>query len=520
MSSPTPFENDIIFISYAHVDNEPLTRGQEGWVSKFVYALETCFRQIHGFAPTIWRDKRDLHGNHYFENVILKELSRVAIFLPILSERYIESAWCKKELDAFCEAAKLNGGLCVADQSRIIKIEKSPVPLEKQPPQLKSLLGYPFFGHDPEKKRPRAFNPEQGSGTSSDYQDAIVDIIHSIQRLLLVRNETLTVAPQKIEAAPQASTETSAETSTETTIYLAETSYDLRSERDRIKRELQRRGHTVLPDKQFPLYAPEFKEEVKQELQRCKLSIHLIGQNYGTVPDAGQQSIVAIQNELAAERSQRDSSFLRLVWMPVGLEAKVEDERQQQFINYLQCDPDAQHGAEVLQTTLEEFKSFILEKLKPKPSEPSPPTISSGLVRIYLVCHRQDLQAVAPLEKFLFEEGYEVFLPAMEGDEELILDDHKENLLWCDAILIYYGSASEFWLRTKLRDLQKIAGYGRTTQMRAKAVYISAPETDHKQRFFTNEARVIKNYESFSKSSLNSFLDQLNSGGSMKGGQK
>jgi hypothetical protein len=44
---------------------------------------------------------------------------------------------------------------------------------------------------------------------------------------------------------------------------------------------------------------------------------------------------------------------------------------------------------------------------------------------------------------------------------------------------------------SKLRELKKIAGYGRTTPMVATGVYIAPPATANKQRFRTHEAIVI-----------------------------
>src|SRR5712692_1321994 len=43
------FAHDV-FISYAHVDNLPLTEGDEGWISKFHASLEVQLRQILGRA--------------------------------------------------------------------------------------------------------------------------------------------------------------------------------------------------------------------------------------------------------------------------------------------------------------------------------------------------------------------------------------------------------------------------------------------------------------------------------------
>src|SRR5262245_18150759 len=129
--------------------------------------------------------------------------------------------------------------------------------------------------------------------------------------------------------------------------------------------------------------------------------------------------------------------------------------------------------------------------------------------RIYLICDQQDFEAIGPLENYLYDQGYEVVLPALDGDEAQLREDHKENLLLCDACILYYGRAHELWLRSKLRDLQKIAGYGRSKPMQGKAVYISAPETEPKQRFRTHEALVIRNFGAFSPDALAPLLAQI-----------
>jgi hypothetical protein len=115
------------------------------------------------------------------------------------------------------------------------------------------------------------------------------------------------------------------------------------------------------------------------------------------------------------------------------------------------------------------------------------------------------------LEDYFYSQGFEVILPLMEGDEADVREDHKESLLLCDAVVIFYGNASEGWLRTKLRDLQKIAGYGRTQPMLAQAILISDPETTTKARYRTHDALVMRNFGNFSPESLRPFLAQISS---------
>jgi hypothetical protein len=76
-------------------------------------------------------------------------------------------------------------------------------------------------------------------------------------------------------------------------------------------------------------------------------------------------------------------------------------------------------------------------------------------------------------------------------------------------VLIYYGRANEIWLRMKMRELQKVAGYGCAAPLLAKAIYVGAPRTDSKERLRDREATIIKNYEQFSPDSLQTFLSQL-----------
>ena len=64
-----------------------------------------------------------------------------------------------------------------------------------------------------------------------------------------------------------------------------------------------------------------------------------------------------------------------------------------------------------------------------------------------------------PWADFLFKE-FEVIPPVFEGDEAEVRAYHEENLSTRDAIVIFYGAANDIWLRRKLREIQKSAGYG------------------------------------------------------------
>jgi hypothetical protein len=495
MSFLPDFEDDI-FISYAHIDNQPLTEGQKGWISHFHEALEIRLAQLLGAETKIWRDP-ELRRNDFLADQLIAHLPKIATLVSVISPRYINSEWCLREMKEFYKVAEQTGGIRIKEQARIFKVIKTPVPLEKQPPEIQGLLGYEFYQIEKPTGRAREFNLEIDPSARLSYWKILDDLAHDIHQLLERLRGGEDRPSKQAEATPGM------------TVYLAETTFDLREARDNIRRELQQRSHAVLPDKPLPLNADDFRTAVREYLQRSTLSIHLIGENYGFIPEAEDRSHVCLQNELAAERSHAPA-FSRLIWMSPGLIGK--EERQRQFIEYLRCDSNAQQGAELLETSLEDLKTIIEDQLRADKKMLPGSVLEDSPIRIYVICDQQDFESVAPLENYLYDQGYEVILPALEGDEAQVREDHKENLLLCDACIIYYGGATDLWLRAKLRDLQKIAGYGRSKPMLMKVVYITAPETEPKQRFRTHEALVIRNFGGFSPGSLVPLLAQIKEG--------
>src|SRR5262249_59720965 len=111
-----------------------------------------------------------------------------------------------------------------------------------------------------------------------EYWTKLEDLAYDIRQLLDM------VKTQNTGSSPRAP-------SSGITVYLAETTSDLSAERDQIRRDLQARGHAVLPDQHLPLTGPELEEEVRAMLQRCRLSIHLIGERHARVPEAATKSV-------------------------------------------------------------------------------------------------------------------------------------------------------------------------------------------------------------------------------------
>jgi hypothetical protein len=501
--------NDI-FISYAHIDNQPLG-DTSGWVDQLFKHLQVRLSQVLGAEPSIWWDKR-LQGDQYFAGEIGDRVGETLLLTPVVTPRYAKSNWCRGELKEFCERA--HGNVQMRNNSRVFKIVKTPVAEEQLPEELHGMLGYVFYEVD-EKNRPREFRQVLGHDRDQRYWDKLDDLAWDIKDAIEKLNaqsdaqaaEAAEVA-KVVEALPLAKK-----------VYLAETTPELNVERDRIKRELQQNNYYVLPDSPLPRNQ-NLEGTVREYLSRCVLSIHLIGARFEQTVETGKTSdmphegappppVVQLQAEIAAERANSGEEFSRLIWLPPGLQ--TEDSRQQSFIKELQDNIGV--GSELLQTSLEDLKLRIIQKLNSAPKAGPSDQQSS----VYLIYDNRDAGEVKPIDDFLYNHGFDVIPPIFEGDSAELAQYHRDSLLNCEAALIYYGSANQMWLRSKIWDLQKAPGWGRPSPVLA-AVYVGGEQTTEKERFRTREVPlIIHNFKEFSPDKLQPFLDAMQTG---NGGQK
>jgi hypothetical protein len=124
------YENDI-FISYSHVDNDPVIEGGRGWVDFFEDVLRKRVRvRLGGEELAIFRDPQ-LKAYGKFSDQLAASIASSAVFLGILSPRYANSEWCLHELGEFSK----KGG---AD--RILKVVKTAIDQQAATDQAKTLL--------------------------------------------------------------------------------------------------------------------------------------------------------------------------------------------------------------------------------------------------------------------------------------------------------------------------------------------------------------------------------------------
>ncbi len=496
------FSQDL-FISYAHIDNQPLTPEQKGWITRFHASLEALLSMRMGGKAKIWRDDK-LRGNDVFADEIVDQFKQTAVLVSVLTPRYLNSEWCTREITEFCESATDSGGMVVENKARVFKVLKMPVDTQKPlPPVVQDVLGYEFF--TVEDEAPLELDPAYGAEYAQAYNRKVGKLAWDISELLKKLAAEADDGVHDEEAASKA------------TIYLAECSYDRKDAREILEGELRRHGYKVVPDQELPRDEESYVAEVKRLLERCKLAVHLVGESYGAVPDGpSQKSVVVLQNELSVERS-RSGTLPRVIWVPEG--TRSEQASQQAFIEALHHDATAQFGADLITGDIDALKTSThaalakLAKREPQQSAEQA-TAADGPRLIYLICDERDRKATVPVRKFCRQQGFEVALPAFEGDAAAVREANQQLLTSCDAVIVFYGAGDEAWKRTIRSELKKMPGFRGAKPLLASHTYLAAPKTADKEDLVDmEEPDLINGLEGFSEAEMTAFVEALKSNG-------
>ncbi len=316
------FENDVM-ISYAWRDNQPppMTK-QEGCVSAFQSGLEYWLKQLLSRPVKVWRDKNQMPGNKIFAEELDQVVSNCAILLTVISEPYLSSDWCARELDNFVKAAEGQGGLQVDNNYRIFKINKFPVNRNALPQRLSVVTGFDFFEQDPDTRVIAPIDPSFGDAKKELFIRKVYDVAVALAQLLKdldangLKQENATTVPnensanatakplEKDEKTPALAAESA---DTERKIFI------LHSEQDKeLVREL-RKGFRGLPptthkvDLTLPVFEgdPETVNEVhRQRIVDCDAVIVFWG-------SAGQAWLQSTLDDLKKQQvSERKRPFL------------------------------------------------------------------------------------------------------------------------------------------------------------------------------------------------------------------
>ena len=489
-TSPLPTVEQLktsdILISCAQLDDQPSHPSGEGWVSKLQRNLKVKVEQLTG-EPINIQCAPLPPGEAELDETLLEGMAAAKTMLSVISPPFLKSGGCQAGIQHYKDSVSASDLGNAAIRSKLFKIVKTPVGETDISPEVaetfRQLLGFEFFDVDSETGRIREFDDSYGDSAAQRYYERIYDVAFEIcqgfQQQKALRDSHVIGSQSSASHISK-------------TVYLAETTSELRQHRDRLRRELLEQGHRVLPDQSLPMVKEELESVVQAYLSQCSFSIHMVGNSFGMVPENTSDSVVVLQNIIASSYSA-EHDLKRMIWMPRDL--APTDERQDSFIEALNNDPDSQRGAEVIRDSFENLKQLLSERWEKEAANTSRTdnvSASDDVTRIYIIHELSDETAIEALEDFFYDKGIEVILPEFEGSETDVSNVHIQNLQDCDSVLIYYGDTVKSWVDIKLRELTKATGYRNGRSIDHRCVYIAPPHDRRKERFKTLTADVYR----------------------------
>lgn len=434
-----------IYLSYDAKDDLNF-RNKLGWVSEFRKFFSLMMKQLLGQEPVF---------KHISE---LKPQSGVPQFLFLfLSNNNLQSHKLEQDFNYFIE-------IIVGDDSgkrnnlikkHIFKIKKYPVPYQLEPDSMKEIINHNFFGKNVETGKSDIYKPfDSNNNANKAYWFSLSEIAYNVYRIL----EKLELPTSLEEVSP--------------IVYLAETGADLMLHRLVIKRELQRLNYKILPEKSFPEDSEALKAQIREDLTKTDLLIHMVGQFSSNDSDE-QESIAEIQTQIANELSEKENyNFSRLTWIPPGLE--ITDANQQKFFNNLKKEMESNEKSDIVQTNIEDLKAIVEQKFSKKYHAKETNNVSTNGTLVYLIYDHVDKGKGKKLAEQLKNIGYSVLQPEFTGNFIELREKHNYNLKKFDKAVVFSDKSNDNWLKMKLMDLLKSSGIGRDKQLLVKVIVTSS----------------------------------------------
>lgn len=480
-----------IFISYSRRDDKPFGPRALQWVETFEGALsETLGQRVGPGKVELWRDKRDMDETTLFDDTIERALDSSDLLITVLSQNYLVSDYCRRELRRFGEPRLQRGELRVGSHSRIVKVYRAVVDRAAlrdfaAPPELASEVdgteGFQIFCTEGDDYRDALLHP---AGMEMVWQKAD-DLSRAIKRIIDESAQAAAARPPALRPV----------------VYLAHTAGDMREVRAALRRELEDHGCTVLPSREPPEDFKDYLAAVRQDLDGACLSVHLLGRRYGAIAEGADESAVEAQLKLALDVQR--PGFHTLVWSPLasgaataipGVAPAGADAAAAQAAPEPKMQALRERMAELSlpRTRMEYMRSgasplgvAVRERLAGPVAVSAPPAPAAGTRRplIYLLCDKADREDTRALKTSLEQLGFDVTRPPLEGTTQERDEDHQRCLVGCDAVVVVWGKVREPWVRKKLSDVQQAVGWGRQAPVRACIVLMGPPTTQAKSGF-------------------------------------
>ena len=450
------FDYDI-FISYAHVDNLKISGEEKGWIEKFYNDLQVCLSKRIGRIGRIkiWLDERRLDGNLLFDAEIKQAIEKSATFLALTSQGYLESDYCKQELNWFVKKAKQEQfGLNIENRPRIVNVLLGNISRNRWPPDYGRAEGFSF--HDAESKdqfgEPHEPATEPYKLELRSLGDALIKLIRAMCEPDKKRQEQ--TPEQKVEFCD---------------VYIAEVSDSLRSVKKRLISKLAQQvitiGKTIPP----PHKAKDHEQAVNDAIKNARLSVHLLDDLGGAdIADEEGMTYPRKQATVGLEWSKS-----QLIWVPKHLDLEsIEDEDQKNFLTKINEKKDRKY--DFLRGTTDEIYRVVMDKIEElKAAEKLEPIKVAALVDI----HEKDESLVLNITRSLVDKHIIPYINPVVDKPSDNISELIQRLKRVAAVIIIYGKVGVEWVIARLEETVKIV-ITEKLPVKSVCIYLAPPEKD------------------------------------------
>jgi hypothetical protein len=323
MSSPTTRSEPRVFVSYRRLDNYTPPDGGplKGFVDHLLRAIKWRLMEMGVPDADFWLDRSKIEPGDRWSDAIEEALNRADLFVAIVSENYLRSSWCIKEV---CTMKKRASKLPAPPDGkrRIFRVDKRKVPEQEIPPELQELReiqAVQFYREDLDAEKIDEFFWGGKVRLSDEYDNAIDRLASAIAKRLKELRIQFKPEPQR----HQLQVNDTRQSKNGRVIFVAKPAPDMLEDYRRIVAELRGHGFRVVP---APDTNPsewgkeEIRSAVVSALAKAEVSIHLLGDRPGSMDLVSMQLRAAAEKaKTAAKETKRKPGFERLIWAPAVL---------------------------------------------------------------------------------------------------------------------------------------------------------------------------------------------------------
>ena len=262
---------------------------------------------------------------------------------------------------------------------------------------------------------------------------------------------------------------------TDMTIFFAEVSKNLQSQKENLIQELSNSGFRILQTSA----EDNAIDQVRQVIEQCDAAIHILSDGDFGHNDTGKgmeelQISCAVQNYLSRKllSDSLESDFKIYAWHQKAPSENIfQEEKMPAHLNKIQQLDEV----DLLRTNFEEFKTYLLNKIENVSSSAVDEFYIKGsdTSSIYFLYDSVDEGRAKNYIEYLNKRGYTVFTPEFGSDILTFRQKHTDALKKFDIAIIYASEAGSNWINMKVMDIMKSPGLGREQKIKGKAIIMS-----------------------------------------------